>query len=799
MLGDHIKIALRNLRNNPSYTLLNVLGLGMGMAGAVLIFLFVQYHYSVDKFHPNADRLFRVVLDLKLDEGKEYESGSSLAMAAALSTDYTQVDQVGVTRKKPNTTFSAHEAAEVRRYLEKDNVVFANPGFMEMFVSERLTGESAAFMNEPYTVVLSEKIANKYFGTVAASGKILRMDNQTDLRVAAVLNDQNAPTDFGYDIYISLPTLLKIEPGYEMDNFSWISSRNTTFVRLVAGGNAGSLQKQIGENGRKYYGETAKYYAHVLQPLEEVHFDEKYGGKIRPGILWVLTGVGVFLIVIACINFINLATAHALKRAREFGVRKVLGSSRRQLFWQFMTETAFLTTISAVASAILVIGCLPLLQTWTDMPSANFTVFRNFRLYFFGAAAFLAVILLAGLYPAVLLSGFNPISALKGTFTARQAGALGIRRILIAVQLVIAQVLVMGTLVLILQMRLFRNTDLGFNHNAIVILSLPQSAQDTPGREVFRQTLMQYSEVKSVTFQYEAPTSEMGYGGSVRFNNKTDWEKFMIRDRFGDQHYLATYQMPLLAGRCFSAKDSVTEFVVNEELMKRVGVQDAQKMLGKQLEDGNTGLKGEIVGVVRSFHLKSLQNAIEPCAIFARPTLYRQIAVKLESANLIRSLGHLRDAWAKVYPDEVFDYHFLDEQIARFYQSEQQLTNLIQIFALVAVVICCLGLFGMISIMVAHKTREIGVRKVLGAGVKSIVWLFGREFLLLIGGACAVAIPVALYLARQWLSNFVYRIDLQWWLPVLGCTLIILVTLLTVGIQVVKAASADPVKSLRAD
>jgi putative ABC transport system permease protein len=799
MLSDHLKIALRNLRNNPSFTLLNVLGLGLGMSGAVLIFLFVQYHFNVDKFHPHSDRLFRVVLDLNLDEGKEYESGSSLAMATALGSDYAQVDQVGFIRKSPNTTFSAHTKATVSRFVEKENAVFADSGFMEMFVSERLEPQMAAYLNEPNTVVISEKIANKYFGTVEASGKVLRMDNKTDLRVAAVLKDLTAPTDLAYDIYISLPTLLTIEPGYETDNFSWTSARNSTFVRLVSGEDASALERQIGGNGRKYYGEIAKYYTHVLQPLETMHFDERYGGKIRPGVLWILSSVGVFLLVIACINFINLATGLALKRAREFGVRKVLGSSRRQLFWQFMMETALLTSISAVASMILVIVFLPLLNIWTGMQNAGFAVAGNYQLYIFWVGTCLAVLLLAGFYPAVIVAGFNPIAALKGTIRARQAGSLGVRRLLVAAQLVIALVLVTEALVLLLQMRFFRNTDLGFNHNAIVILSLPQNDRDPRAREVLRQTMLQYPEVKSVTFQYEAPTSDMGYGGSVRFDNKTEWEKFMIRDRFGDQYYLETYQLPLLAGRSFLAKDSITEFVVNEEFMKRVGVQEAQKMLGKQLEDGNTGLKGEIVGVVRSFHLKSLQNAIEPCAIFARPTLYKQMAVKLGTGEVTTSLGNLRAAWLKIYPDEVFDFHFLDDQIARFYQHEQQLTHLIQAFALVAVIICCLGLFGMISFMVSYKTREIGVRKVLGAGVISIVWLFGREFLLLIGGACLVAVPAVLYLARQWLANFVYRIDLEWWLPALGCLVIVVVTLLTVGIQVAKAALADPVKSLRSD
>jgi len=797
MLKNYLKIALRNLRINRTYTFLNILGLGMGMTGAILIFLFLQYHLSTDRHHANFDRTYRVVLDLLLDEGTEHGTDSSVPMASALARDYSQIEKVGFIRKNPNTTLSSNSEKGVKRFIEKDNVVFANQGFMKMFVSDWLGENASVSMNEPYTVVISEKMADKYFGTTDVIGKTLIFANVTNLRIVGVMKDQLHPTDFNFSIFISLPTLKKVEPDYEMDNFGWLSGRNAAFVRLAEGAKSSQTEALLKKNGPKYYGETAKYYDHKLQALADVHFDERYDGKIRRTILWILAGVGIFLLLIACINFVNLATAQALKRSKEIGIRKVLGSTQRQLFWQFMSETALLTIASAFLALLLVALLLPLLSNWTHTKAFHFTMLFQFELLLFWLGTILTVVAIAGFYPSVIISGFNPITALKSKLGTQQVGGIGLRRSLITVQLVIAQVLVIGTLVLILQLKFFKNADLGFDKNAVITIPLPKINPDQNVKQSLRDDLLQYPDVSSVTYQYEAPTSSMGYGGSVRFDKRVEWEKFIIRDRFGDENYLTTYKMPLLAGRNISAKDSVVEFVVNEELMRKLGIREPQKMLGRQLEDGNSGLKGEIVGVVKSFHLKSLQEAVEPCAIFANPKMYKEVAVKLNTKNFRKTIKSVQKIWQKTYPDEVFSYQFVDEQIAKFYEKEEQLTTLIRSFAMVAILICCLGLYGMVSFMVTQRTKEIGVRKVLGAGVESIVLLFGKEFLILVSIAFIVAAPIAWYTMSSWLNSFAYRIDLKWWILGSGGILILLITLMTVGYKVVKAALMDPGKSLR--
>ncbi|WP_221393966.1 ABC transporter permease [Dyadobacter sp. NIV53] len=797
MLKNYLKIAVRNLRLNRTYTILNIAGLGMGMAGAILIFLFLQYHISTDRHQPHYDRTYRVVLDLILDEGIEHDPGASYPMANALSRDYSQVEKVGFIRKIPNATLSSIQGTNVKRFIEKENIVFADQGFMDMFVINWQEKIGAASMNEPYIAVISEKIARKYFGDIDVAGKILRLNNANDLRIIGVVEDQVKPTDFNFDIYISLPTLKKAEPTYQLDNFGWLSSRNQVFIRLSDSEQAAQMEKLLKKNGSKYYGETAKYYDHKLQPLSDVHFDERYDGKIRWSILWILAGVGAFLLIIACINFVNLATAQALKRSKEIGIRKVLGSTQRQLLWQFMSETALLTIGSALLALCLVALLLPVLNNWFNSQAFHFKMLFQWQLMCFWCLTLISLILIAGFYPAVIVSGFNPVAALKSKIGTRQVGGFGLRRSLITVQLIIAQVLLIGTLVLILQLKYFRSADIGFDENAVITIPNPKIDSSQKANESLRNNLLQYPDVKSVSFQFEAPMSTMGYGGSVRFDNHVEWEKFMIRDRFGDENYIDTYRMSLVAGRTFSRLDSVAEFVVNEEFMQRVGIRDPQKILGRQLEDGNSGLKGEIVGVVKSFHLKSLQVPVEPCAIFANPKMYKEIAVKLNTKDFARSIKNIQNAWQKNYPAEVFTYQFVDEQIAGFYQKEEQLASLIRTFAMVAILICCLGLYGMVSFMVTQKTKEIGVRKVLGAGVESIVLLFGREFLILVSIAFVIAAPVAWYTMTRWLNNFAYRIDLHWWILALGGILILLITLLTVGFKVIKAALMNPVKSLR--
>ncbi len=799
MFRNYLKTTLRNLRNNRAYAILNILGLSIGMSGAILIFLFLQHHRSTDRHQPHFDRVYRVVLDLILDEVIEHGTDSSVPFAASLGQNYPQIEKAGFIRKQPNATLSAGTGAEIKRFIEKDNVVFANSEFMEMFAFEWLGIDASALMKEPYWVVISEKIARKYFGSSDVTGRMLTLSNTHQLKIAGVVKDPVAPTDLAFDVFLSLPTLKRVEPSYEMDNFGWLSARNTSFVRLKEGVSARQTEELIRNNGEHYYGEIAKHYHHKLQPMSEVHFDERYGGKIRKPILWILAAVGIFLVLIACINFVNLSTAQALKRTKEIGLRKVLGGTRGQLFWQFISETTLLTMVSAVLALWWVVMLLPVLNDWMYTHLFHIGMLFQIPLFVFWMVAILFVVFCAGFYPAVIVSGFNPIGALKGRGYTRKTGEIGLRRSLIAVQLIIAQVLTICTFVLILQLKYFKNADLGFDQKAVITIPLPAINPAPSLKNGIKNSLLQYPDISSVTYQYAAPTSSMGYGGSVRFDNRLDWEKFIIRERFGDEDYLTTYKMSLLAGRNFTAREPDTAFIVNEELMHKLGISDPEEMLGRQLEDGNTSAKGEIVGVVKQFHLKSLQEPVEPCVVFAHPRLYKELAIRLNTNDFSRTLGVVREVWKEFYPNEVFSYEFVDDQIAGFYEKEAQLTALIRVFAVVAILICCLGLYGMVSFILTQRTKEIGIRKVLGAGVSSIVFLFGKEFMMIVMIAFVVAVPVAWYAMSSWLNDFAYRIDLSWWMFAAAGIVALIIVMFTVSFQVTKAALVNPVRSIRVE
>lgn len=799
MLKNYTTTSLRNLGRNRSYAIINVMGLSLGMTGAIFIFIFLQHHLSTDRHHPNFGRLYRVVLDLHWDEGSESNSDASVALANSFSNDYPMVEKVGFSQKIPVATLSSQNGSDVKRFIEKDLVAYVNQGFMELFARNLLAGNLENIMNEPNVAVITEKIALKYYGSTDVVGKVLRFDNAINLRIAGILKDNFHPSDLEFEVYLSPKTLKSVDPAFEFENFGWLSSRNTIYLRLPEAVTPQMVNEEIKRNSERYYATAAKNYHHHLQPLAELHFDEKYGGKIKRSIIQILAIVGVLLVVIAAINFVNLATAQALKRSKEIGVRKALGGTKAQLFSQFMTETAMLTLGAGALSMGLALALLPFLNQWMHTDIFSLRSIFQWQVVLFASIAMILVTLLAGFYPSVIISGYNPVLALKGKLRSRQGGGMGLRRSLITFQLIVAQMLVVGTAILLFQMHYLKNSDLGFDQSSLVTIQLPNNDSLQNVKTALRNSLLQLPDVKEATYQYAAPSSTMGHGGSVKFDNRADWEKFVIRERYGDENYLKTYQMRLLAGRSYSDRKGVNEFVINEELMRKLGFTNPEKILGKMLHTGMDDRKGAIVGVVKSFHLKSLEAAIEPCAIFANPDRYKEIAVKVNTRNWSKSLQSLQFVWQKAYPDEVFSYQLVEEQIAHFYEKEEQLTSLITSFAFIAIMICCLGLFGMVSFMVVDRTREIGIRKVLGAGVESILVLFGKEFVILTIIAFIVAIPASRYLMESWLNGFVYRVDLKLWLFVMSGLLILVITLSTIGYRVVQAALMNPVKSLGGD
>jgi putative ABC transport system permease protein len=799
MLQNYFKIAWRNLTTQRSYTLLNILGLSVGMAGGLLIFLFVRYHLSTDRHHTKFDRIFRVVTDLHLDDGSvEYYPEAPLPMAQALRTDFSQVEQAAFLMMNRELTVTYRKNGKTVRFLEHKGTAFAEPELLDIFDYQWLRGNPKTALREPGSVVLTESWAKKYFGNADPMGQTLYLKPQLATRVTGVLADPPQTTDTDIRFFISMATFREFSPDYNQADWTWLNSTNRLFITLKDPLLASSLEAALPALTKKHLGETAHVIQFHLQPLRESHFDVRriIGGAtaIRPSLLWSLGLVGLFLVLTACINFVNLATAQALRRGKEVGIRKTLGSTRGQLVRQFLLETALIVLTATGLALLMAVLSLPVFNQWVNI---SLSLHLDGLTLGFIVLLILVVIVLAGGYPAAVLSGFSPWAALKGTLTAKSGGSYSVRQSLIVMQFVICQTLIIGSLVVATQVRYIQNTDVGFRKDNVVIVTLPNAQKAS--RETFKNELLQYPEIKSVSASYRPPSALVMNGGSFKFGDKAEWEPFPLRERVADADYLKTYGMQLVAGRNISQSDTIQEYLVNEAFLRKMNIRDPKQILGRRMQYYLSPVSLPIVGVVKDFHLRSLREEIAPCFIASHSEFFVRAGIRISGPNPQQTVQRIQKAWEKIYPDAVFEYEFLDDQLAQFYETENLIFRLVNTFAGIAILICGLGLYGLVSLVVVQRTKEIGVRKVLGASVASIVALLSTDFLKLVVIAMAIASPIAGYAMSQWLQDFAYKISLAWWMFALAGGLAVLVALVTVSFQSIKAALANPVKSLRAD
>lgn len=797
MLRNHLILALRHLRKQRLYTSLNGLGLGVGMAGAFLIFGFIRHHLATDRHHAKAARIFRVVTDLHLDDGSvEAGAEAPLPLAGVLRREFPVVDHAAFVRRNRELTVSLKRAGQATptRFLEHDNTALVEPDYFNIFDYRWLKGSPATALRAPNAVVLTESWARRYFGEINPIGQTLDLDHRTVAIVTGVVADPVGPTDQHFGLFISLSTLPRLDPEFPTD-WAALNSTNRLFFTLRDPSEAGRLEGAFPALAQKAYGPNARYYRFGVQPLADVHFDvSRSDGVIRPALLWSLGLVGLFLVLTACINFVNLATAQALRRSKEVGIRKTLGSSQAQVALQFLLETSLLVVLAA-GLAVLLVG---LSRTYFEnLIQLRLRLLPDVLTLAFGVGLLVGVVLLAGGYPAAVLAGFNPLRALQGRLSARSVGGSSLRRGLIVAQFAVCQALLVGALVVATQIRYVQRADLGFRKDNVVIAKLPNQHPGT--MRAFRQTLAQFPDIQSVSFNHLPPSDAAMNGGSFRFDGQADWEKFPVRERLADADYLSTFGLNLLAGRNLAPSDTIREYLVNETLARKLGFPDPRQIIGRTLQYHLSPVALPIVGVVKDFHQRSLHDPIGPCLIASRSEFYHRIAVRISGQNPAESLQRIRQTWQRFYPDEVFEHTFLNEHLARFYDTENLISRLINVFAGVAALICGLGLYGLVSFVVTQRTKEIGVRKVLGASVTSIVGLLSSDFLRLVLVGVLVASPLAGWVMQRWLNNFEYRIGLSGWHFVGAGLLAVAIALLTVSFQSVKAALMNPVKSLRTD
>lgn len=793
MLKNYLKIALRNLRRRKAYTLINVLGLALGFACAILIFSFVKYHLSFDTFHSKKDRIYRIVTEDHM-ETVFYYPGTPPPVGKAFRNDYAFSEKVSRMYKMGWQQITLPMSGEDHKYQEEQGVAFVEPGFFDILDFPLAKGEKNNLLTEPNTALITERMAKKYFGDAAPLGKIIRVDNKQDFRITGILADLPANTDLRQEIYLPFSNLKDYNPWASGDNgWGGVASDFQCFVLLKPGISPATVNNVFPAFSRKYYeGDYQLEWQFRLQPLSDIHFNPQFDGKMSRRNLWALSLIGIFLIITAAVNFINLATAHALKRAREVGIRKALGSFRGQLFWQFIIETAMINLIAMFVAFVLIRLSLPFLSGLFDIP-VNIHFFGDTHLLLFMPLLLAVVIFLSGAYPGLIIAGFQPVRALKGELSQKHVGGFSLRRGLVITQFVISQLLIIGTLIIVYQMRYVGRMNMGFQQEAIVMLPVPSNEQSQISS--LRAEFSRLPAVEKFSFCSQAPVGAGG-GREIVFDHRSKKENYDVVLKMGDEHYLSTFGLQLLAGRNLYPSDTVREYLVNETLVKKLGTTNEQ-IIGKNAMIND--INGLIVGVVKDFHNESLHTSISPLSISTRTRSYQSCAVKVSTANLQASIQAIQKTWEKVYPDNIFEAEFLDQRITRFYELDQRIQHIIQTFTLVAIFIACLGLYGLVSFMAASKTKEVGVRKVLGASTPSILWLFGKEFVRLLLIAFMIAAPLAWWLMNKWLETFAYRINPGIDIFMLAILITMIIACLTVGYSAAKAALANPVKSLKSE
>jgi ABC-type antimicrobial peptide transport system permease subunit len=802
MFRNYFKIALRNLKRNKAYAFINVIGLSLGIACSILIFTVVTYHLSFDNFHHNKERIYRIVSNYHYEGGIEHQQGVQQPLGKVFRNDYSFNEKVARAVYYNNALILLPDEKQVKKFNEDKGVAFAEPEFFDIFNFPLIEGDQKTALTEPNCAIITEQIAKKYFGNEIAIGKTISYSfssKKIDCKITGVLKDFPANTDRKQEIYISYLNLKDRDPRLAKDdNWGSVRSSMQCFVLLKPGVSKTSVEKVFPAFIKKYLGPgDAGFTDLILQPLSDIHFNTDYDGYADKKYLWALAFIGIFLIVTACVNFINLATAQALNRSKEVGVRKVLGSMRLQLFWQFIAETSLITLFAVVLAYGFTQLALPYLNDLFQT-KMSINIFANIKLALFLLLLIATVVFLSGSYPALVLSRFQPVVALKGKLSQKNIGGFSLRRMLVVAQFAISQMLTIGTIVVASQMHFSKTTDLGFTKDAMVMLPVPQT--DSIGKtrmQVLKNRLQQVAGVSNISFCSDAPASESVHATSMRYENRPKDEPFDVSVKTADAEYLPSFAIKMAAGRNFFPSDTAREFLVNEILVKKLGFKNAQDVINKMVVIGDK--KGPIIGVVKNFFTQSFHAEIDPICIMQSYSSYNNCAVKINLKDTKPVLASFEKIWNETYPEYLYSYQFLDERIAKFYELDDIMLKLIEAFACIAIFIGCLGLYGLVSFMALQKTKEIGVRKVLGASVQSILWMFGKEFSRLLLVAFIIAAPIAWWTMNKYLQDFKYRINISLGIFVLAILATFIVAAASVGYRSIKAAIANPVKSLRTE
>jgi putative ABC transport system permease protein len=813
MIRNYLKIALRNLGKYKFISFINLFGLCVGLACCLLILTYVLHETSYDKFNSKADRIYRVTRSFNNKQGIESLHLSSVAppFGPLLQNDFPDIQRM--TRLLPAGPLPVRYDNKI---FNEQNVFFADSNLFAIFDIPVVRGDRMRALSEPFSVMMTPATARKYFGDADPINKLIKVNNQYNLKVTGIFTPLPSNSHFHADILLSFPTLNDSAVyGAKGLATNWGNNSFWTYllfpdhypVQQMETQFPAFLDRHMATSSGYGTGSTPHNLTKIfLQPLKDIHLYSHLDDELEPNgdinRVYIFGAIALFILLIACINYMNLSTARSALRAKEIGIRKVSGASRKELIAQFLCESILICYLAILLAGALTLLCLPWINTMTGLDLSPEGILQA-KVLVPTLLAPLLVGVISGLYPAVFLSSFQPVKVLKGLFKAG-GGAVSFRKILVVTQFAISIVLVISTAIVFQQLHYMQNASLGFDKEHVVTMGYNNGLDKT--YESFRNALLQDPQVLDATRSSRIPTGRLldEMGASTESGDSLRPVTADIKYVAVDHDFLKTYGIPVVAGRDFS-RDYATDtsnFLLNVAATRVLGVRSPSEMIGKNFAYG--GAKGKVIGVMRDFNFEDMHQQILPIIMVIPPASqagnsYGNISIKIAGGNIAGSLDHIEKTWKRYLPEVPFEYTFLDDRFDRLYKTEQRQGSLFTAFAGIAIFIACLGLFGLSAFTITQRVKEIGIRKVLGASAGSIVGLLSRDFLLLIAIAAGIAFPVAWWSMRNWLHDFAYRISLQWWVFLAAGVLAALVALITISVQAIRAALANPVKSLRSE
>lgn len=807
MLKNYLKTAFRNLSRNRVYSVLNVLGLALGIGCALVIYKVIVFENSFDKHQENYDNIYRVVSQgIRAGEVSK-GSGVPHPVGPALSEDYPDVGKVVRTHYTWGNQVNVKEGTDIKKFLLDDGIAYLDHSFFEVFTVKFLAGDPTTALVEPNTAVISASMSRKLFGfengnETEAIDKTINVGNLQDYKIVGVIEDVPESTNFPFTVLLEYNSQASSNPYYD-DGTRWnsTSSSTNTYILVNSGFDQKAFDTKLIDFVEKHYEEGASERRRfVTQPLADIHFDHEYGSYVystSPSLIKALSVIAIFLVLTACINFINLATAQAANRSKEIGIRKAIGGYSRQLVTQFFTEIALITLVSLFCSLAIAEFLFVQLEDVIGI-RLSLDLFSGVETLGFLFILLVLVSFLSGFYPSILLSSMNTVKALKSKITAKDhSGGLNLRKTLVIAQFTISQFLIIGTVIIAAQMKYFMEKDLGFDREAIIKSYLPERDEVKNAR--FKALMLEDPAIENITFSLSSPTGNSNSHSNFNYPPLDIEEDFNGSYKPADEEYVELYGLEILAGRNIRKDDSVSHVVINQQIADLMGFKDDYAgAIGERLTSGWKGGNLKVIGVMKDFHSQNLSQGFQYVFLLRDPDVYYEMAFKTkDGTNVNEAITHFENAWEKVYPEFVVAWEFFDEELANSYDQEQSVATLMSTFSAVSIIIGCLGLYGLIAFISANRTKEVGIRKVLGASILSIIGKFTKEVFVLVIIAFLIAAPSAYYILSEWLSDYQFRIEIGVGFFLIAFLTTLVIAAITVSHRTISIALINPATTLK--